>query len=72
MSDETQTMTEEVYTFICAYMEEHGFAPSQREIAQGCYRSRPIIVRHLDRLEWQGRITRDPVSARSIRLVEDS
>ncbi len=60
---------EDVYTFICKYIEEHGFAPSQREIATACYLCRPSVVRYLDRLEAERRISREPGKARSIRLL---
>ena len=66
--EEIQSTTTAVYDFLCAYIAEHGYPPSQRELAAGCYLSRPAIIRHLDRLELQGKITRDPDKARSIRL----
>ncbi len=62
------TMTEAVYDFIRAYIAEHGFGPSQQEIADGCYMSRPNVIRYLDKLEAWGRISREPGKARSIRL----
>ena len=71
MSDQVQDTTDQIYTFIRAYKAKHGYPPSQEEIAQACYRSRPVIVRHLDRLEMQGKIRREPGKARGIQLVED-
>ena len=64
--------TEQVYAFIQTYTEDHpGLSPSQREIAQACFLSQPAVIRHLDRLEQQGRIQREPGQARSIRIIED-
>lgn len=61
--------TEQVYAFVCAYMTEHGYAPSIREIASGCFISRGMVTRHLDRLQIAGRLTRQAGKARSIRLL---
>ena len=63
-------ITETIYTFIERYIEEHGIPPSQREIAEGCYLVRSAVVRHLDRLEAYGRITRIPNTSRGIRLTK--
>jgi len=71
MSDNVQDTTDAVYALIRAYRAQHGNSPSQREIAQGCFLSRPAIIRHLDRLEMQGKIRREPGKARGIQLVED-
>ncbi len=62
--------TEAIYTFICDYIELHGFAPSQREIAAGCYISLGAVFNQLSKLEARGRIAREVGQARSIRLVE--
>ncbi|HEX2906286.1 MAG TPA: winged helix-turn-helix transcriptional regulator [Phototrophicaceae bacterium] len=60
-----------VYLFIRDYIRQRGFAPSIRNIADGCYMSPGNVHRYLDRLEWKGYITRQPGVARSIRLVAD-
>lgn len=49
--------TEQVYAFICDYIGQNNFAPSVRDIAQGCYLSVSAVLRHLDRLEAWGHIT---------------
>ena len=67
--DVVQFTTESVLVFIRQYQQEHGVIPSQREIAEGCYISQPAVGRHLDRLEQQGIISREPGKARSIRLL---
>ena len=62
-------LTETVYAFIQTYMGQHGYAPTLREIADGCYIAYGTMLRHLDRLEMRGRITREPGKARSIQLL---
>lgn len=62
---------EVVYRFVQAYIQEHnGLAPSQREIAEGCYINVAYVGRYLDLLEARGRLTRERGQARSIRLME--
>lgn len=63
-------MTEAVYTFIRDFRRQHGYPPSQREICAACYMGRSTAQRHLDRLEIQGRIARDPGRARGITLID--
>lgn len=70
--DAVQSMTESVLIFIRQYHQEHGVMPSQREIAEGCYISKSNVIRHLDRLEMQGKISREPSLARNIRLLNES
>ena len=67
-----QPGTKAVYEFICEYMNENNYAPTQREISEGCFLSRGTIVRYLDRLEAWGLLTREINKARSIALVEDN
>ena len=62
-------LTEHIFTFICAYVAEHGYPPSQREIASGCYLSRSGVVLHLAKLVEQGRISREPHHARGISIL---
>jgi SOS-response transcriptional repressor LexA len=71
MSDNVQDTADQIYAFICAFKAKHGYPPSQEEIAQACYRSRPVIVRYLDRLEMQGKIRREPGKARGIQLIKE-
>lgn len=60
--------TRSVYTFICRYIREHGYAPSLREIAQGCFVGRSSLYRHLDWLEAHNWIVRDAGRSRGLRL----
>jgi repressor LexA len=64
--------TEQVYSFLCQYIEEHGYSPSIRDIALGCYIGRSTVIRHLDKLEGQGRISREPEQPRSIGIIDKS
>jgi repressor LexA len=62
-------VTEKIYVYIRDYIQQHGFPPSQREIADACFVSVSALVRHLDRLEHQGRISRELGKARSINIL---
>ncbi len=67
---EIQDDTRIVYTFVRDYLDEHnGYAPSHREIAEGCFLSRGSITRHLDRLVFAGYLDREDGRARSLRLT---
>lgn len=68
MSDEHQL--QEVYRFICQYIQEHTHPPSLREIARRCYMSHSNIIRYLDRLEERGWIVREPNKSRGITLLK--
>jgi len=59
---------EVVYAFIEKFIHEHGYSPSMREIGFGCHIGRSTVLRYLDRLEAQGRISRELGTARSISL----
>lgn len=49
--------SERVYDFICQYLDQHGWAPTIREIGAGVGFSSPSTVHgHLRRLEAHGRI----------------
>ena len=60
-----------ILNFIRAFLQERGYAPTVRDIARGCNISTSSVVQHhLNVLEKQGHIQRDPQVFRSIRLVE--
>jgi repressor LexA len=67
-----EDVTAQVWDFVSDYINRNGFAPSHREIADGCFLSKSAVVRHLDRLEARGHIEREPNQARSIRLMKQS
>jgi DNA-binding MarR family transcriptional regulator len=60
--------TQIVYAFIVEYWRRNAFSPSVREIAEGCYMGVATVMRHLNRLEARGDITREMRRARSIHL----
>jgi len=45
-----------------------GRPPSVREIARACRIPRSTVQRHLDAMEAEGLISRDPAQARSVRV----
>lgn len=60
----------EVLAFIVAFVTEHGYAPSLREIAAAIgTRSTNGITDHLNALERKGRISRDDVKSRALRVL---
>lgn len=69
--EEMSERMEEVYRYICKYMDEHTYSPSMRDIAEGCMMSRGNATRYVDKLESLGRLKRTAGIARSIILVED-
>ncbi|MBL8152759.1 MAG: MarR family transcriptional regulator [Anaerolineae bacterium] len=67
MRDQT---THQVYRFLCHYFHEHGFMPSQQEIADACLLTQSGISRHLDKLARWGWIEREDGKARGLRLLK--
>ena len=60
-----------ILNFIRNFLEDRGYAPTVRDIMKGCNISTPSVVQHhLDKLEKEDYIQRDPQVFRSIRLVE--
>ena len=60
-----------ILNFIRRFLDRRGYAPTVRDIARGCNISTPSVVQyHLNMLEEQGHIRRDPEVFRSIQLVE--
>jgi len=60
-----------ILNFIRKFLDKRDYAPTVRDIARGCNISTPSVVQyHLNTLERQGYIRRDPEVFRSIRLVE--
>jgi SOS-response transcriptional repressor LexA len=65
-----KTSPENVYEFIKKHLQQHGYAPSIREISAGTGLSGPRAQIELARLEGQGRIAMTPGIARSIRVLK--
>lgn len=63
--------TQAVYAFVWHYHQEHGFPPTQQEIADACFIVRSGVTRHLDRLTIWGWIERESGKARSFRPLID-
>ncbi len=63
-------MTEKIYASIQEYTASEGIPPSIAEIAERVHLSRGGVMRHLDKLELQGRLRRDFNKRRSIVLIE--
>jgi len=62
---------ERILEFIRRSFEEKGYAPTVRDIMKGCNLSSTSVVQHhLNILEREGRIHRDPQVVRSIQLME--
>ncbi len=69
MGSETR---EKVLQFIRRFKEKKGYAPTVREIAEGCKISSPSVVQyHLDSLEEEGLISRAREKFRSINLTKE-
>jgi len=68
----TQDTTQAVYLFVKNYIENHKYPPSLREIGEGCFLSVAGVLRHLDHLEGEGKLYREPGRARSITLVDEN
>lgn len=64
-------VTQSVYVFIKDYVKKHTHPPTLREIAEGCYLSPSAVVRHLERLEGEGKLFREPGRPRGITLVDN-
>ncbi len=64
---------EHILAFLRTYKEKNGYAPTLREIAEGCaVKSLSVVQFHLDRLELAGVIKRDKEKSRSITLGTES
>ena len=60
-----------IFKFIRDFIEERGYAPTVRDILKGCNISSTAVVQHhLNILEREGRIHRDPEVFRSIQLID--
>jgi repressor LexA len=65
------TTRERILHFIHEFIDERGYSPTVRDILKGCEISSTAVVQyHLDVLEKEGRIHRDPEIFRSIRLSQ--
>lgn len=64
------TRQQEIWQFLAAYVDEHGYPPTVREIGEAVGLASPSTVHaHLASLEREGLIRRDPTKPRAIELV---
>lgn len=60
----------ELLAFIEAFVREHGYGPSYREIMRGCdYKSVSTVAVHVDNLIARGHLSKKTRSARSLEVV---
>lgn len=57
-----------IVAFVAAYLDEHGYPPSVREISRHLGRSLSWTQGHLNQLEADGQVSRKPGRARSLQL----
>ena len=64
------TRQQEIWQFLAAYVDEHGYPPTVREIGERVGLASPSTVHaHLANLERAGLLRRDPTKPRAIELV---
>ena len=64
------TRQQEIWQFLAAYVDEHGYPPTVREIGEAVGLASPSTVHaHLASLEREGLIRRDPTKPRALELV---
>ena len=62
---------EHIHKFIRGFIDDRGYAPTVRDIVKGCNLSSTAVVQHhLNVLEREGHIHRDPEVFRSIQLTD--
>jgi repressor LexA len=67
----TSQTRERILDFIHDFIDERGYAPTVRDILKGCSISSTAVVQHhLNILEREGHIHRDPEVFRSIQLLD--
>ncbi len=64
-----QLTSDLVFTYVCEYIEQHGYPPTMRTIALACQLSPSAVLYNLDKLEAWGWLTREPQRARSLRIL---
>lgn len=66
----TSNTRQRILDFIHKFSDQRTYSPTVREIARGCNISTPSVVQyHLNMLEGEGHIRRDPKVFRSIQLL---
>ena len=63
--------TQEVYEYIVSFIDDNRYPPTIREIGNALnFDSTSTVSYHLEKLEKQGKITRDPKKNRAIELTD--
>ncbi|MBA3867560.1 MAG: MarR family transcriptional regulator [Anaerolineae bacterium] len=70
MGTKRHQTTNAVYQFLWNYQQDHGFVPTQQEIAAQCFLAQSSVSRHLDKLAKWGWLSREEGRARGIRLLK--
>jgi DNA-binding MarR family transcriptional regulator len=70
MGTKRHQTTNTVYQFLWDYQQEHGFVPTQQEVAEECFLAQSSVSRHLDKLAKWGWLSREEGRARGIRLLK--
>ena len=55
--------------FIETFIDENGYSPNYREIGNQLGFAPSVVKYHLERLERQGKVTRVPGRARTLRIL---
>lgn len=71
MGTKRHQTTTTIYEFLWHYQQEHGYVPTQQEIAQQCFLAQSSVSRHLDKLAKWGWLSREEGRARTLRLLKD-
>ena len=66
-----QLTSDLVFDYICAYIVQHGYPPTVRNIARACQLSLGGVAYNLDKLEAWGWLTREPHTARNLRILRE-
>ncbi len=66
--DKSHPIALRLCAFIRDYGRQHGYGPTIREVAEGCFIANSTALVYLSRLEAWGWVTREPGKARSLRL----
>ena len=70
MANQHKPSSDDVYAFIRDYRQQHGYAPTLREMCVALDIGRSTLYRHLDWFEVEGRITRSRGGARGLGLPD--
>ena len=70
LKEKTVQEEEQVFLSLKDFIDEHGFAPTERELCEKAgVSSRAVLLRHLVRLKFSGRIDYIPQKSRTIRIL---